>query len=81
MPKKEKEEEKTKDIINIISEGIKYPITKLFSNYNQIENILKLNYPSIVKFLYFNRSNIHKILLKEEKIININIKFDKKNKI
>ena len=46
LPKKE---EKTKGLINIVSECIlNDPITKLFSNYNQIENILKLNYSSIV---------------------------------
>ena len=49
------------------------PIYKLLSKYEEIENIIKLNKPEIIKFLYFNRKNIEqKILYESEKTIRIN---------
>ena len=61
----------------IIYENINDPMILLFSNFNQIENLLILADPNIIKFLFFNRTNIHKILFNEEKIIEINIQLDK----
>ena len=48
-------------------------LVKLLSNYNDIENILKINQPSVIKFLYYNREYIQKyILRKSDDIIPIN---------
>ena len=48
------------------------PIFKLLSKYPEIENILKVNKPDILKFLYFNRKNIEQILYDSEEAIKIN---------
>ena len=62
---------------NEIYEINKDPGINLISNYNDIEKILKLNEREIIKFLYFNRINIHNILYNEDKLIPI--KYDEKN--
>ena len=49
------------------------PINKLFSTFNEIENILQLKESKIIKFLYFNKFTIHKILYNEDQIINIDV--------
>ena len=48
------------------------PIFKLLLKYPEIENIIKVNKPEILKFLYFNRKNIEQILYDSEEVININ---------
>ena len=48
------------------------PITKLLTNFEEIEEFLDLNEQNIFKFFYFNRNNIKKILYKDDKIVNIN---------
>ena len=49
------------------------PTIKLISNYDEIKNILKINEPNILKFLYINRNNNHQILYNCEKIIYLKI--------
>ena len=44
----------------------------LISNYSEIEFISKSNKTDNLKFLYFNRNVIHKILIDGNKIISIN---------
>ena len=61
----------------LVYENKNDPMTLLFSNFNQIEDLLILTDPNIIKFLYFNRAYIHKILFNEEKIIEINIQLGK----
>ena len=61
------------NIFNDPYEIINDPINKLFFNYNEIDNILQLKEPKIIKFLYFNKFTIHTILYKEEEIINIDV--------
>ena len=46
-------------------------ILKINYNYEELEAILKLNDPEIIKFLYFNRYYVHQILYEEEKEITI----------
>ena len=65
-----------KNIINI-DENINEPAIKISYKYKEIENILKTNKTNIIKFLFFNRFNIGKILFNEEKIININMLLEK----
>ena len=45
----------------------------LISNFTEIELISKSNESENLKFLYFNRKNIHKILIDSNKIISINL--------
>ena len=59
-----------------IYEDINFYKMNLFSNFYQIENFLNSNNPNDIKFLYFNRFNIHKILFDENEIININQKLN-----
>lgn len=68
--------EKINFSLNIFN-GNKFPIeiknkdslNNLISNYNEIEYIIKQNNP--IKFLYFNKTNIEKILYEKEENINI----------
>ena len=55
----------------IQTEDINNPITKLLSDFNEIKNILTKNDPNLLKFLYFNRNKIHKILYEFEEIIDL----------
>ena len=55
----------------IQTEDINNPITKLLSDFNEIKNILTINNPNLLKFLYFNRNKIHKILYEFEEIIDL----------
>ena len=52
------------------------PMNKLFSNFNEVDNISKLKDPKITKFLYFNKFNIRNILYNEEEIIYVDDKID-----
>ena len=53
--------------------------TKIISKYEEFKNIIDLNYPEVVKFLYFNKHYIHQILYEEEEIIFISSYENKKN--
>ena len=54
---------------NLLKESI---IKKLLSKYNDIQNILDKNESDIIiKFLYFNKIIIHKIIYDEDKVIKI----------
>ena len=55
----------------IQTEDINNPITKLLSDFNEIKKILTINDPNLLKFLYFNRNKIHKILYDLEEIIDL----------
>ena len=55
----------------IQTEDINNPITKLLSDFNEIKKILTINNPNLLKFLYFNRNKIHKILYDLEEIIDL----------
>ena len=48
-------------------EIINDPINKLFKNYNEIQIILKLEDLKKIKFIYFNKLTIHKILIMKKK--------------
>ena len=48
------------------------PNFKLLSKYPEIEKIIKVNKPEILKFVYFNRKNIEQILYDSEEAIKIN---------
>ena len=48
------------------------PESKLLSNYKEIDKILNLKESHTLKYIYFNKDNIHKILYDSQKIININ---------
>ena len=50
----------------------KNPIFKLLSNYEDIQSILKFVDKDIIKFLYFNRFKVDKILYDSEEVIPIN---------
>ena len=52
---------------------------KLLSNYDEILKIMNSKKKDLIDFLYFNRNNIHEILYKEEKIINIEINENNRN--
>ena len=57
-------------------------INKVFeanSNYEELESILKLNDLEIIKFLYFNRKNVHKIFHEKKDKIKINLEENKRN--
>ena len=46
-------------------------LSKLLSNYEDIKAILKLKNLNIIKYLYFNKNDIYKILYNENNTINI----------
>ena len=46
-------------------------INKLIINYNSLKDILEIKKLGIIKFLYFNRNYIHKILIDDNEIITI----------
>ena len=48
------------------------PNFNLLSKYPEIEKIIKVNKPEILKFVYFNRKNIEQILYDSEEAIKIN---------
>ena len=52
---------------------------KLLSNYDEVLIIINSNKKHLIDFLYFNRNNIHEILYKEEKVINIEINENNRN--
>ena len=58
-------------IFNEPYEIINDPINKLFFNFNEVDKILQIKEPKTIKFIYFNKLTIHKILYNEEEIINI----------
>ena len=64
---------------NYENEKINDPITKLFFSYNEITNVLNFEDPRSIKYLFFNRIIINKILYNEEQIIFIKKKFNKLN--
>ena len=47
------------------------PFQRIITNYNEIQKLLSLKDPQILKFFYFNRNIIYKIIYEEEEIINI----------
>jgi len=49
------------------------PIYNLLSDYSEIEDIFKINKPEKMKYLYFNRNKIHKLLYEKDKAIEINL--------
>ena len=49
----------------------------IISNIDEIEKISTLKNPNIIRFFYFNRNAIHKIMLDEDKVINFNIELNK----
>ena len=57
------------------------PISKLISNYSELLYILESKEKDIFKFIYFNKSNIHKIVCKPEEEIKIKIKNNNKIKL
>ena len=50
------------------------PIFMLLSNFEEIENILKIDNLNYLKFFYFNKIKTHEILYDKEKLITINDK-------
>ena len=54
-------------------------VLEVNTNYEELESILKINEPEIIKFLYFNKDNVHQILYENEIIININLDDNKKS--
>ena len=57
------------------------PLFKLFSNSSEIEKSIKEKLPKIMKYFYFNRNQIIKILYNEDKLINIDFFKQQKNDI
>ena len=55
------------------------PLNKLIIDFSEIETILNLNDPDMTKVLYFNKSNIHRILYESEEIIDISPKRKEQN--
>ena len=59
----------------LISKKLRYfqldPLTNIISHYEQIEYLSKLNNINILKYFYFSRNKIHKILYDKENLINI----------
>ena len=53
------------------SDERKTKIIKKISNYNDIKEILKFENLEVIKYLYFNRKNIHNILYYEQESIEI----------
>ena len=47
------------------------PIFKLFSNFSEIQNTAKKKVKKIMKYFYFNRNKIIKILYEQDQVINI----------
>jgi hypothetical protein len=47
------------------------PTIKLLSNYDEINKILRINEPNILRFIYINRDNNHQILYDSEKNISL----------
>ena len=62
-------------IINFISKKkCKFksdPFYNILSKYSQIENLLKLNIISTIKYIYFSNKKVHIILYDEEEFINV----------
>ena len=46
-------------IFNAPYEIINDPINKLFFEFNEVENIISLKNPKVIKFLYFNKYTIN----------------------
>ena len=65
------------DIINTDINQLN-PFTKIISNFKEIQNLLKIKDPKIIKIFYFNRNRVHDILFEDEEIININYIEEKK---
>ena len=57
----------------------KNPIFNLISNFSEVKNILEDNNSDKLKFLYFNRNKIHKILYEIDEIIKIDSYIINKN--
>ena len=51
------------------------PTIKLLSNYDEINKILRINEPNILRFIYINRDNNHQILYDSEKNISLDDDF------
>ena len=47
------------------------PFQRIITNYNEIQKLLSLKDPQILKFFYFNRNIIYTIIYEEDEIINI----------
>ena len=47
------------------------PFTKMIFNFNEIQNLLEIKDPNILKIFYFNRNRVHEVLYEEEEIINL----------
>ena len=48
------------------------PIYNLLSDYSEIEDIIKIDFPEKMKYFYFNRKKINEILYEKDKVIEIN---------
>ena len=48
------------------------PIYNLLSDFSEIEDIMKIDKPQKMKFFYFNRNLINKLLYNKDKVIEIN---------
>ena len=60
---------------------INNPVHSLINSYEEIVNILSVNDLEITKFLYYNKTKIHKILYDFEEVIKINENFIKLNEL
>jgi len=56
------------------------PIFKLLENFEQINDILKMDKSEIIRYLYFNRLCIHGVLYDSDKTIKITFLSNKENK-
>ena len=65
------------DIINTDINQLN-PFTKIISNFKEIQNLIEIKDPKIIKIFYFNRNRVHDILFEDEEIININYIEEKK---
>ena len=66
----------TYDNLSIIK---KDPLMKLLKNFKEIDYLLKLNLSEVIKYIYFSREEVHKILYDEEKLISIEFNTKEKN--
>ena len=52
---------------------------KLIRDFSEISKILDIGQEEIIKFLYFNKNNIHEVLYKDDILINVVFNDDKNN--
>ena len=71
-------EKYNKDKNNFEIENKFNPFQRIITNYNEIQKLLSLNNPQILKIFFFNRNIIYDILYETEKIIDIKDTEEKK---